>query len=73
VTYGDTNCDGTVELADAILIMQGLANPNKYVITDQGKVNGDVDKATKGLTSNDALFIQEFLLKMRKTLDPNAE
>ncbi|WP_164168721.1 glycosyl hydrolase [Ruminococcus flavefaciens] len=73
VNYGDTNCDGTVELADAILIMQGLANPNKYVITDQGKANGDVDTATKGLTSNDALFIQEYLLKMRTTLDPNVK
>ena len=53
--------------------MQGLANPNKYVITDQGKANGDVDTATKGLTSNDALFIQEYLLKMRTTLDPNVK
>ena len=29
---GDTNCDGIVELSDAILIMQALANPNKYGI-----------------------------------------
>ncbi|MBQ6168461.1 MAG: hypothetical protein IJK30_00745, partial [Ruminococcus sp.] len=61
-TAGDTNCDGTVELADAILIMQSLANPNKYTISEQGKLNGDVDDSTVGLTSNDALKIQEFLL-----------
>ena len=76
--YGDTNCDGRVELADAILIMQALANPNKYGIggtaakplTDQGKINGDVDWSTKGLTSNDALLIQEYLLHKVKSLDP---
>ena len=58
--------------------MQALANPDKYGengsyekhLTAQGKLNGDVDKATEGLTSNDALFIQEFLLKKRATLDP---
>ena len=70
--WGDTNCDNTVELADAILIMQTLANPNKYSVTEQGKENGDVDKATKGLTSNDALYIQEYLLHLRDTLDPEA-
>ncbi|WP_297961521.1 cohesin domain-containing protein [uncultured Ruminococcus sp.] len=73
---GDTNCDGVVELADAILIMQSLANPNKYGIsgsdakhlTNQGKVNGDVDKDVVGLTSNDALKIQNYLLHNIKEL-----
>ena len=69
IKLGDANCDGTVELADAILIMQSLANPNKYTLTEQGKRNADVDKATEGLTSNDALKIQEFLLGKIKTLD----
>ena len=67
---GDANCDGVVELADAIIIMQSLANPDKYGsegsdplhITDQGKINGDVDKNVEGITSNDALFIQRCLL-----------
>jgi hypothetical protein len=67
---GDTNCDGKVELADAILIMQSLANPDKYGekgsdskhLKAQGKINGDVDKSTEGLTAGDALKIQEFLL-----------
>ncbi|HOH86649.1 glycosyl hydrolase [Ruminococcus sp.] len=81
VVYGDTNCDTKIELADAILIMQSLANPDKYGLkgtyekhlTDKGKINGDVDKETEGLTSNDAMFIQEFLLKKRTTLDPSAK
>ena len=72
IVKGDTNCDGKVELADAILIMQSLTNPDKYGLkgsdtkhlTDQGKANGDVDKDTEGLTSNDALKIQKYLLHM---------
>ena len=68
--YGDTNCDGKVELADAILILQSLANPDKYgengsaekPMTAQGRKNGDVDKTIEGLTGGDALKIQEFLL-----------
>ena len=67
-------------MADAVLIMQSLANPNKYgiggtdakAITVQGKENADVDTSTKGLTSNDALQIQLYLLKKIATLDPNA-
>ena len=29
--FGDTNCDNGVDMSDAVLIMQSLANPNKYV------------------------------------------
>ncbi len=79
--WGDTNDDGTVELADAILIMQALANPDKYGeggsdkyhLTERGRELGDVDLSTKGLTSNDALFIQEYLLHTRESLVPSAE
>ena len=74
---GDANCDGKVELADAILIMQSIANPDKYGLsgydtkhlTHQGSLNGDVDKNIVGLTSNDALFIQRCLLNL-ETLPP---
>ena len=77
ILAGDTNCDGKVDLADAVLIMQSLANPNKYGIggtadkhlTDQGMINGDVDGSTKGLTSNDALRIQEYLLHKITSLE----
>ncbi len=65
---GDTNCDGQVDMADAVLIMQALANPNKYGLdgtaekhlTAQGKINGDMDG--DGLTVGDALTIQKLLL-----------
>jgi hypothetical protein len=76
IVRGDANCDGTVDMGDAVLIMQSLANPNKYGlsgsdskhITEQGKLNGDVDEEVKGLTSNDALKIQKYLLKSIKEL-----
>ena len=65
---GDTNCDGQVDMADAVLIMQALANPNKYGengtaerhITAQGKANADMNG--DGLTVGDALAIQQKLL-----------
>ena len=72
---GDVNNDGNIDMGDAVLIMQALANPNKYgiggtdpnALTEQGKVNGDVYTESKGLTSNDALRIQEFLLGIIKS------
>lgn len=76
--YGDANCDSTVDMSDIVLIMQSLANPNKYdingtdehCITLQGKANADVDLASKGVTSNDALRIQEYLLHKIESLEP---
>lgn len=67
---GDANCDGGVDLADVVLIMQSLANPDKYGIdgsdkthiTAQGKANADVHKQGNGVTSNDALALQLKLL-----------
>ena len=52
------------------MIMQSLANPDKYGvtgsdshhITKQGYANADVDQNSAGVTANDALKIQEFLL-----------
>lgn len=68
--WGDTNCDGKVDISDVVLIMQALSNPNRYGIkgsdkghvTEQGWLNADVDKSTEGVTLGDALRIQEKLL-----------
>ena len=65
---GDVNCDGAVDMADAVLIMQALANPDKYGIngtaenhlTEKGRLNGDFNG--DGLTVGDALTIQKKLL-----------
>jgi hypothetical protein len=68
---GDANMDNTVDLSDAVLIMQSLANPNKYGLTgsdkshltEQGAANADVEGGN-GITANDALTIQQYLLKI---------
>lgn len=54
---GDTDCDGKVNINDAILVMQSIANPDKYKISEQGKANADIDG--NGITLSDALAIQE--------------
>ena len=58
---GDANQDGTVDLADAIFIMQCLANPNKYQLSETGRQAADV-YGDDGVTNDDALAIQYLLL-----------
>ena len=73
---GDANCDNQVDLSDVVLIMQALANPNKYGLngsdrthmTEQGQANADVHKRGNGVTSNDALAIQLKLLNVISSL-----
>ena len=76
IVKGDANCDGEVDMADAVLIMQALANPNKYGLdgttdhhlTKQGELNGDMDG--DGLTVGDAQAIQKKLLNLKSaTID----
>lgn len=73
---GDANCDGNVNISDAVIIMQSLANPSKYGengtdalrITAQGKINGDCESAGNGLTNKDALAIQQLMLDLISSL-----
>lgn len=72
---GDANLDNNVDLSDAVLIMQALANPDKYGLegsdkshmTVQGSKNGDVE-GNNGITANDALMIQKYLLGLVPSL-----
>lgn len=59
-SLGDANCDHNVNMADAVLIMQSIANPDKYELTEQGMINADTDG--NGITNADALNIQKQLL-----------
>jgi hypothetical protein len=69
---GDANCDGELSMADAVLIMQSIANPEKYGtdgtnenhISEQGKKNADITGDNDGITNADALTIQKKLLKL---------
>ena len=56
---GDANCDNDVSLADAVLILQSIANPDKYTLSEQGRINADVI-GNEGVTATDALQIQMF-------------
>ena len=72
---GDANCDGKVNLADAVIIMQSLVNAPKYGIngtdashiTANGAANADVCERGNGLTNADALSIQKKLLDLIQT------
>lgn len=55
---GDANVDGKFSIADAVAILQHIANRDKYELKPQGLVNADVD-GEAGVTANDALFIQK--------------
>jgi len=72
VFYGDSNCDGQIMLADSILILQTIANPDKFGengteaehITEQGMINADCSGSGNGLTTKDALAVQKYILKL---------
>lgn len=59
IRFGDANCDGKVEIADATLILQFLTNKDEYSLTSQGLLNADVIGNSDGVTASDALTIQK--------------
>ena len=67
---GDANNDGKLTLADAIVTLQSVGNPEKYGIngwdethiTYQGSFNADITGDYDGITSADALAIQRKVL-----------
>ena len=73
---GDANCDEKIDLADAVLILQSIANPDKYGlngssddhITQKGSLNADV-VGNDGVTASDALEIQKYTLKLISDFD----
>lgn len=57
---GDANCNNSVEIADAVFILQGIADPGNedYKLSAQGAINADIDG--NGVDAEDALNIQRF-------------
>ena len=55
---GDANDDGKVTVADAVTILQFIANKDKYNLTGQLLDNADVYNRGDGVTARDALSIQ---------------
>lgn len=68
IVYGDTNCDGLVDISDAVLLKCYLINNKKYAISAQGALNADVHGNNNGLNAQDAVSIQKFVLGAVKTL-----
>lgn len=66
--YGDSNDDKSVTIADAVLIMQSLANADEYKLTAQGRANADVI-GNDGVTNKDALVIQQVVADTIKQSD----
>lgn len=70
---GDANCDIKVDISDSVLVMQALANPDKYGVTGsddshitaQGWINSDMNG--DGITVFDAKLIQIKLLGLYDT------
>ncbi|MBQ9898426.1 MAG: cellulase family glycosylhydrolase [Ruminococcus sp.] len=58
--YGDANCDGSVNMGDAVAIMRSQADPDNFALTPEGKAVADVFGNGDGVTNNDALAIQKF-------------
>ena len=65
-TYGDANDDGAVDVADATIILQFLANPSDFSV--KNKTAADVSGNGDGVTANDALAIQKYLVGVYSSL-----
>ncbi len=72
IIYGDANCNEILEVADSVLILQSIANPDKYglggsdsnSLTEKGYQNSDCNLSRDGVTSMDALYVQQRLLNL---------
>lgn len=61
---GDANCDGAVDIADAVLILRYAVSDTEAEITDQGVKNADTDKNGKADEKDAALILQYIAKKV---------
>ncbi len=62
--YGDANNDSAVSIADAAAILQYIANPDKYQLSENGMMQADVVGNGNGITVDDAIAIQKLDAKI---------
>jgi hypothetical protein len=66
--WGDADCNGVVEVNDAVAVMSYCNNSQKYPLSEQGKLNSDVYSNGDGLNNSDALAIQKYCAQVLKSL-----
>lgn len=59
---GDANCDGRIDVSDAVLTARFAAEDKNAVITDQGKVNADVTRSGS-VDPEDTVMILQYIAK----------
>lgn len=64
--YGDTNCDGQIDVSDAVLLARFNAEED-VMISTQGKTQGDVN-LDGNLDTEDTLQILQYIAKLRTEL-----
>lgn len=64
IIEGDANNDSTVSIADAAAILQYIANPDKYGLSEDGMMQADVVGNGNGITVDDAIAIQKLDAKI---------
>ena len=56
---GDANLDKKVTVADAVAILQSIANKDKFALDEEAAANADCFDPGDGITAKDALAIQQ--------------
>lgn len=66
LVYGDANDNGSVEIADAVFILQGISDPSnkEYNLTERGKKQADCYKTGDGIDAQDSLAIQQYIAEI---------
>lgn len=57
---GDVNCDGSVNMIDALMLMQYINENSGVLMTEQGLMNAECD-GTEGLTTEDVSVMLEII------------
>lgn len=60
ILYGDVNCDGTVSIADLVLLSRYASQDTAAVVTAQGKINADVN-IDSSIDATDITGISQYL------------
>ncbi len=68
IKYGDANLDGDISLADALAVLQFIANEDKYPLSAQAQKNADCFNPGDGITGNDSVAIQMYDTKKISSL-----